>query len=701
MRNHSANSPVPRASLRHAVAVIAAAVALVSLAPLGSFATHVAAAEPTFEVTAGLRGWFDPGDHVVVAATVTSDDLLDGRIDVVAMTGARVTREVQVAGGTSKTFLMVVPTSADGSALDVRLYRNGELAVRRSVPLKPAEEVELVGVLPALVTRVGELPEQTNLATDTGKAQLTELSLEQMALGTAALDVFDTIAATSADLGSLQPAPRAALLGWLNRGGRLLLDDAGDLSALPAEWQPGPTGYSLAGRGEVHLLNGAATAGQWASIIQPSAASNTENNQPFGSEQLGTVQQDLARRAGVKVPSMIPLLVPLVVYWFVVSVVLFVVLKASRRLTLAWIAIPLLAAITAGGVLVFGDQWRSAGKPAASLYVDGYPGGGDGLLSVLTFSRNGGTSSVSLPAAWQGESDISMFFGFGEFSATVPPQVIPTNDATQVRVRLEAGQVATATLAGPTGDSGLRAVAHVEGANVVGTVTNAGPIPLTQVAAFSAGGAQLIGSLAPGESAPFSIRADSLPPGFSLADRVWKSADRPGHDPADLAEYGIWTNASNSRVMYPTGLVRVAGWTDERPSEATMSGGLTSVAVVSELARIEPGPGPLPAASVRTSSVRSPFTQFGNGTSDTVYRYVLPPETQLGQRLVASVPIGLDAIEMWNGTAWVPTTAAKRLITVPPTCIQQGVVMLRIVNDGQFFGDAIPVVRGATPKDTA
>ncbi len=701
MRILSAKSPVPRASLRHALAVIAAAIALVSISPFGSFGARVAAAEPKFEVAAGLRGWFDPGDHVVVAATVTSDDLLDGRIDVVTQTGARVTREVQVAGGTSKTFLLVVPTGLDGSALDVRLYRDGELSVRRSVPMKVAEQVELVGVLPALVTRVGELPEQTNLATDTGKAQLAELSLEQMALGTAALDVFDTIAATSADLGSLQPAPRAALLGWLNRGGRLLLDDSGDLSTLPAEWRPGAAGYSLAGRGEVRLLNGAATAGQWASIVQPSAMSSTENNQFFGGEQLGTVQQDLARRAGVKLPSMLPLLVPLVVYWFVVSVVLFLVLKASRRLTLAWIAIPLLAALTAGGVLVFGDQWRSAGKPSATLYVDGYPGGGDGMLSLLTFSRNGGTASATLPAGWQSESELTTMFGFAEFSITVAPQVIPTSDATQVKVRLEAGQVATATLAGPTTDSGLRAVAHVDGASVVGTVTNEGPITLTQVAVFAPGGAQLIGSLAPGASAPFSLRADSLPQGFSLADRVWKSVDRPGHDPADLAEYGIWTNASTSRVMYPSGLVRVAGWTDERPSEASMSGGLTSVAVVTELARIEPGTGPLPAASVRTSSVRSPFTQFGNGTADSVYRYLLPPETQLGKRLVVSLPVGIDSIDMWNGSAWVPTSAIKRLITIPPNFVQQGVVMLRIANNGQFFSDAIPVVRGATPKDTA
>ena len=691
--------PSPPATRRRVFFVAVAA--LVGLVSFGFVRPASAAATATLEVEAGLRGWHDPGDHVVVAAKVSSDELFSGRIDVVAGSGAIVSKEVQVAGGTTKTILLVVPTATDGSPIDVRLYGGSDLVSKKSVALKIAEAVELVGVLPALVTRVGKLPEQTNLATEAGKAQLAELSLDQLALGSAALDVFDTVIGTVADLRSLQPEPRSALLGWLNRGGRLLLDDTGDLSALPEAWRPGDNGWAMAGRGEVRLVDGKASSGQWASIIEPSGMANSEVNGFFGSsEQLGTVQQDLARRAGVKLPSMVPLLVPLVAYWVIVSVVLFFILKSLRRLTLAWVAIPLLAALTAGGVVWYGQQWRSAGKPAAAAFVDGYPGGGDATASVLTFSRDGGTANVTMPAGWQSDSEVAAYFGGG--SASISPRVQPGTDQTRLQVRLEPGQVTTANVLGPTGDTGLVAEAFVQDDKVVGTVTNNSPITLHQVAVFAPGGAKAIGTLAPGKSAPFSLDADALPFGFSLADRVWHGAADPRVGTDEIAELGIWTNAGLGRVMYPSALVRVAGWTTEMGGGITASGGLTTTTVVTSVAPIQPRGGPLPTASVRWAMVRSPFSQFGNGTSDTIYRYVLPSTTQLGQRLVIELPVGLTKIDLWNGSGWVKTTPDKRIATVPITSIVGGVVMARIANDGQFFpSDQAPTVRGATSKDPA
>ena len=101
--------------------------------------------------------------------------------------------------------------------------------------------------------------------------------------------------------------------------------------------------------------------------------------------------------------------------------------------------------------------------------------------------------------------------------------------------------------------------------------------------------------------------------------------------------------------------------------------------------------------------VRSPFSQFGNGTSDAVYRYVLPMDAVTGQRTVLELPVGLSAIELWNGTGWVNAKATKRIIDIPPTSIVNGVVLARVPNDdGSFFpGDQSPIVRGATSKDPA
>lgn len=696
-------STSPLASLACRLRRVLLAVAAVLTGVLVSPSAAGAAAPPaaaTLEVTAGVRGWHDPGDHVVVTAEVAADELFSGRIDVIARSGAIVTKNIQVAGGTTKSFLLVVPTTNDGAGIDVRLFQGNDLVASKGIVMKIAEQMELVGVLPALVTRVGELPEQANLATDSGKIQLQELSLDQMALGSAALDVYDTIAATTADVRSLQPSQLSALLGWLNRGGRLLLDDEGDLAALPADWRPGAGGWALAGRGEVRLVDGKASSGNWASIIEPSGISTSETNGFFGfSEQLGAVQQDLAARAGVKLPSMVPLLVPLLAYLLLASVITFFVLKSMRRLTLAWVAIPLLAALTAGGVVWYGQQWRTTGKPAASVFVDGYPGGGDAVASVLTFSRDGGTVKIGMPQGWQSDSEVSFFF---TGPSGIAPTIEPGTESSRLQVRLEPGQVTTANVLGPTTDVGLVADAHLADGSVVGTVTNNSPYTMQQVALFGPGGVQAIGTLEPGASAPFEIDADALPSGFTLADRVWDGTSDPTAEEGEVAELGIWSNASFSRVMYPSGLVRVAGWTTEMDMGIAASGGLSTTTVVTSLAPIQPGNSGLEFAAVRSQMVRTPFSQFANGTADTIYRYVVPPEAQLGARTVLRLPVGLASIEIWNGTGWIETKATKNIVTVPPGSIIKGVVMARIPNEGEFFpNDQAPELRTATSKDPA
>ncbi|MCE9621256.1 MAG: hypothetical protein K8R99_02805 [Actinomycetia bacterium] len=659
-----------------------------------------AAGETTLTVTAGIGdGWHDPGDHVVVTATVTTDELVDGHIDVVSSSGAVVTREIQVAGGTTKAFSLVAPTGFDLAPITVNLYRGNELVSKKSLTLRLADAVELVGVLPALVARAGDLPDQVKVATG-GSAVLTELSVEQMSLGSAALEAFDSIAATAADVRSLQPAQLAALLGWLNRGGRLLLDDAGDLSALPEEWRPGNAGYALAGRGEVRLIDGKGSNNQWAAVIEPSGSSTNDNANFFGSnENVGLTQQDLALRAGVKQPSLVPLLVPLVAYTVIVSVVLYFVLRATRRMTLAWVAIPALASVTALGVFVYGQQWRAVGKPAAATFIESYPGGADAYSSVLTFSRDGGTSTIHLPAGWQSDSEVTQYF-FGP--SGISPRLTSSATDTEVQVRLEPGQVTTANVLGPTSEAGLLATASVRDDEVVGTVTNHGTITLYQVAVFGPGGVDDIGTLAPGASADFAIDADPLPAGFTRVDRVWKGTANPNATDDEIAELGIWTNAGFGRSMYPSALVRAAGWTTELGNGLDVTGGFTSTTVVTSLAPIRPTSGPIPAATIRATLARTPFGMFGNGLGDTIYRYVLPPDAPLGQGIVFEIPAGLTAVDLWNGSGWVNQDGDRRgRVVVEPAMRADGVILVRFNSADGFFGDQIPEVRGIEPGEFA
>ena len=695
-------SPTPTTRWRAPLAALALLTALASLfvAPTASATAPEDETGLTLDVTGGLRRWHDPGDHVVLAAEVSADELFEGRLEVALGSGSTVSKSVQVAGGTTKTFLIVTPTSVEVAPLEVRLFDDdGNMQRRLTVTLRVAEAVELVGVLPALATQVGEVPQQVNLAADEGgNAQLDELSLEQMGLGSAALDVYDTIIGTTSDLRSLQPAQLDSLLGWLNRGCRLLLDDDDDLTALPSEWRPEGVTWAFAGRGEVRIVDGQASSGRWSAIIDPSGASSSEYAGFFGiSEQLGSVQQDLARRAGVRLPSMVPLLVPLVTYWLLVSIVLFFLLKSMRRLTLAWVAIPVLAALTAGSVLWYGQQWRSAGQPAFTAFVDGYPGGGDSTASLLAFSRDGGTVRVDLPAGWQSDSELAWYF-LGAPS-NISPDIEAGADGSQLRVRLEPGQVTTANLRGPAADAGLTVEAGIVDDTIVGTVRNTGPVTLHQVAVFGPGGAQLVGTLEPGQEGEFEFRSGALPPGFTLANRVWDGTSDPTAEDGEMAELGIWSNASIGRVMFPSGMVRAAGWTTERPSGISLPGGHTATTVVTTTAHIQPGNGPLPGAAVRWTMVRSPFTQFG-GTSDTIYRYVVPPSINLNQPLVLQLPAGLPSIELWNGSGWIEAEPVKGLVSVPRTFLIDGVLMARVPNDGEFFfsGDQAPELRGGSQE---
>ena len=681
------------------LAVVVTAVAATTLpAPTAGVPRAAAAdAAPKLTVQAGVRSWYDPGDHVVVTATVEASSLFSGSLDVAAFGSANVSQRIDVAGGTTKTVRLVVPTNpqfVDDNGLVVQLTRGSDSVAEETVRLKVADVVEIVGVLPAVATRAGKLPEQVELASDTGTAQVIALPVELVELGASALEVYDTIAATSADLTSLPAPARSALLAWLNRGGRLLLDDAANLSVLPAQWRPDAAGYALAGQGEVRVAAGAISEGKWATLIEPTGSSASESGGFFGGEMLGQVQSDLARRSGVSLPSMKPVIIPLVVYCVLVSLGLFILLKVLRRMTLAWLAIPVLAALTAGGIVVAGSGWRQVSDPSASAFVDGYPGGGQAQLSMLTFSRDGGTERVRFPANWHGAIDANFFNGG---ISSLVPTVRSGSESTEVSVRLEAGQVTIASVTGPTADVGLTVSASVRDNDVVGVVSNDSPQPLTAVAVFSPGGVQLVGDLAPGDSAEFAIDADPLPVGFSLFERAWlfDNAGQSTEGGRAAPETGIWGVASTTTVLYPSGMVRAAGWTNARPADGV---GLATRTVVTSLAPITSEGGALPGATVRSQIVRSPFGMFGNGLGDIVYRFVTPPDTT--GNLVLEVPFGAGPAELWNGTAWIKAVANDRLIAVPAPAVRNGVVMMRISPDNGFFDPSQRIIlRGVTAKD--
>ena len=698
--------------------VVAASASMTALGPAGA----EGAATVTLDVTAGVHGYADPGEHVVIAVSVTSDELIDGTLRV-ATRNSSVTTSVplQVAAGTTKTVRVVVVTSYDMAGLDVSVVdRGGRSLASKSAPVNAANEVELVGIMSQLFARAGEVPDQVNLPSDTGRAELAKLDVDVLDLGQAALDAFDTIAALGGDLRSLTEPQRTLLLSWVDGGGRLLLDDDSANELLPKSWAPGDAGYAIAGRGEIRMSSGRAEHGEWRSIVEPSAVTHSESAFDF-QEMFGDPQIELAHRAGIKLPELVPLLVAVGIYAVVIGPLLYVILRRLRRLTLVWIVLPLVAVLVTGAIVVGGGRFRSSGSPASASFVQTSPVGAVSFTSALVVSRTGGSKTIELPAGWSPDQAGAYWGGPVQLAEDF---VVDGGSGGAIHLSLEAGQVANVAYVGSTHRLGLTTTAALDGSgNITGTVHNDTPYDLHDVAVFGGLSQKAIGLVRAGATADWSVAIGSTsgPGGFGMprSPAVWTSeaisamsgmmpgfGGAPPARPSDLAELGIWAVGGNRFGLYPTGLVRVAGWTDELPADVDLGSSAKSRSVLTALAPIAANGNEADAASVRGSIVRSPFTNNSGGTGPLVYRFVVPPgaltdRLEIDWRSAGPQVNANFKAAVWDGTSWIDLAQpdAADPTPVPNAAVRDGVVLLRTSYDqmGGFDPNAMPSV-GTAPE---
>lgn len=642
------------------------------------------AAIPRFTAEIGVRGFADPEAPQLVTITVSAGAALDGRVEVRSPSGATSSRLVQVAGGTSKTFRLVSGSGMFGGRLEVSLYDGDRLVNTRPLDLQPGSGVEVVAVGQAMAERVGELPDSVELAGGLGRAVVTTLTADIWELGQAALATFDTIIAASADLATLPDAQRRSLISWLNDGGILVLDDTLDLSALPAPWRPGAAGYALAGRGMVRVGEGAAGAGRWASLIAPTGQRGRENpNQFIEPGFVERIGMDLTRNSGLRLPRLGSMLLPLVIYVVVVAAGVYLVVRAMRRMTLAWVAIPAVAVLASVGLLIGGSSWRGTGRQAATSFVDCSAGGCSAQSTLLTYSRAGGTERVNVPPGWQLDTALASFIG------RAGPGTDLRQDAAAggavLSERLDAGQITTTTLTGgaPLPGTGLTVRAAISGDVVTGTVTNGTGLTITKAAVVGPGGSKSVGTLAPGASAEFEIRARPAPLGGVSIDQMWPS---PNGQPAP--QWGVWGLAAMGRTMIPTGTVRAIGWVEERVVELAPDARHTTL--ISALAAVTAPGGLVSPGAVRAVVVRSPQTSFANGLEDTVIRYWLPATTSATVPMEIDAQAGIGSLDLLTDGGWRPVAVQGGRFRVPPAAIRDGVVIARILNrDLNAIGGAL------------
>ena len=670
-------------------ALVACTVPVAAMAPSGH---ALAAAE--LRVTVGVDGRYEPGDPIVLRVAVTADELIDGEI-VVTMRGMSTStrRDVQVAAGTTKEFYFALPSSWEEPTFEVTV-RDGDAEVAaESARARQRTSGEVVGVLPRLTARLGELPGEVALADGIGQAAVGELPLDVIDLGVAALRSYDSIAAGAEDLAELDERQRDALFAWVSLGGILMLDDDAAVDDLPEAWQPGPMGNAWADLGEIRLTDGQALSGEWAEIVQPTIIGSPA---AMGSaEMMIDPQQDLARRAGLDLPSITPLVLGIAGYAIVLGPVVYFVLRRMRRLTLGWFVIPAVAVLTAGGVAVAGGGALRNGNPATATFVQDSAAGGYAMSNVLTFSDSGGRADVDLPAGWALAGANEMFWGNGRL---VPIEIIRNGDGTsRSSVTLESTQANVRMYAGTTTSSGLTTTAVWDGdRDVSGTITNGTDVTLHDVAVFAGEDEALVGDLAPGETADWSMSAVrnlrfnwdmrgaavwGEPFGGPVPfDREVKPLQVDGDvdtDTRSMVEFGVWGAASGDVEMFPSGMARVVGWTDELPSLLIPDDDTSSRTVVTSLSPVTGDDGAVNAATIRSIAVRSPF--FGPVPGNLqVFRYVLPTEADPDELFVVGVhQVDAEEIAFWDGGEWVEGDATLDAIPVPDDAIRGGVVLVR------------------------
>ena len=650
-------------------------------------------------VEVGIRNHVDPGEAMLVRVGVDASSLFDGQVRVRVSSVAPTTVDVQVPGGTTKTVLLVAPGSVDVAQLVVELVEDGSIVESERVTIEGASDTELVGVLPQLVARIGDLPETVNLDSGIGNAELTPLDTAVLALGPLALDHLDSVVASGADLAALTDGELAALTTWVGDGGRLLLDDDSGTGRLPESWRPGDAGYAIAGAGEVRHLDGAAGRGDFGAFIEPTPDESGGLGM-VGNEMFVSPESEMASRAGVRLPELGPLLAGLVVYALVVGPVAYLVLRRLRRLTAIWVVLPALAVLTTCGVALSGDRFRSTGSPVTASFVQTSAGGASALTNVLTFSRTGGATTITSPDGWTLDTSSARVWGMFDESGT-EGGVAAGGDATRFGIDLQPGQVITRAFTGATATEDLTTTASIVDDQIVGTVTNDTPYTLRDVAVFAGEEALAIDDLAPGASADWTADTPNRPnPFVSRADRVWGNPDMGiGFTDSELAEFGIWSLGDPRFGLYPGGTVRVAGWTDERPSDAAPDRSASDIAVITTLQPIAAGDEPLEAAAVRRDFVRSPFGRFGNGFGPIVMRYLLPPDADRSDLVLDADDLsnaGGSELEVWDGDAWVTLSLEDEgTHPLPDGAADTGAVLVRLASDPNFGIDVTltPVVR--------
>ncbi len=384
----------------------AAVAALLAFGPAGVAQTTNEADPPsgiTVEVTAGLDSYVDPSQPVHFAVSLTSRELLVGRLDV-SIGGATSRTAVEVPAGGVKRYDIEVPAPFESRRASVSLVETGtggdESRFEGEIQLRVPDGVVLVGVIDATDT-VTALRSAT--ATPLGGDIVTVPVDESTVEGGLAPAAY-LVAGTGAVRG-LGGQARTALERWIEDGGRLVAG-ADDLSVVgePASGTLFPGTAALVARqgdGELIAVDDVTgvTVEEWGRLIHDPVPMGLIRDQGSNGSGLGLVSAASAGRE-VAVPALSWLLIGILLFVVMVGPVNFVVLRGIDRPELAWLTVPILSVAFVAGFWFLGrSSVADFTVSHASILLD-TGGTTDGEAGLVVQVESGGTRRLSLPEGW-------------------------------------------------------------------------------------------------------------------------------------------------------------------------------------------------------------------------------------------------------------------------------------------------------------
>ena len=221
-----------------------------------------------------------------------------------------------------------------------------------------------------------------------------QLSLDDIEQRPWLLGSFAILSTTAKEFSSLSGDGQRSVLGWVERGGELLIDDGGSVPGISQ--QPSDTRNALIGSGVVRRTANGVRTGQWESVLLPP----TRSPEPSNSFS----RSPISLKSAVKLAPGGALLAGLLVYALGVGPVAYMLGRRRRQPMLMWVAVPLTALVTTLGVLGIGLALRSTARDQfVAFRLQG------ALSDRVTIARavveGSKATRIRVPAGWAVDGD--------------------------------------------------------------------------------------------------------------------------------------------------------------------------------------------------------------------------------------------------------------------------------------------------------